>query len=56
MFDELPVFINGYTFIAAIGQGTFSTVFEVESVKYQQKFAAKVSVTDSSVVSESLIT
>lgn len=52
MFDTLPVVLNNYEFIKPIGQGTFSTVFMVESIKYKQTFAAKVSVTDSSVLSE----
>ena len=52
MLENLPCIINNYTFIKLIGAGTYSTVYQVESIKYQQTFAAKVSVTDSSVISE----
>lgn len=52
MLEKLPTVINNYTFLDIIGAGSYSVVYTVKSHKYNQVFAAKVSLIDSSVVAE----
>lgn len=52
MFEKLPCEINNYTFLDVVGSGSYSVVYMVQSHQYNQIFAAKVSLIDSSVVAE----
>ena len=52
MFEHLPVTIHNYKFISLLGSGTYSAVYKVVSLKYNTEFAAKISLNDSTVISE----
>lgn len=49
---QLPFTVNNYEFIRFIGSGTYSAVFEVQSLRYRQQFCAKVTQIDPDMLDE----
>lgn len=49
---KFPFELNNYLFTRSLGRGAFSQVFEVTSIKYNQTFAAKVSLLEEKAIDE----
>lgn len=49
---QLPFTVNDYEFIRFIGSGTYSAVFEVQSLRYRQQFCAKTTQIDPDMLDE----